>query len=211
MDVWEWVVAAILGLVEGLTEYAPVSSTGHMIIVDDLWLKSSELVGSQNAYVFKIVIQLGSILAVALLFKDRLLQLAGFKKQAATQSEGRGLTLGKVAVGLLPAAVLGLLFEDKMESIFHVRTVAFALIAGAFLMIAADFINKRNDKKKQQTASRRHFLQTSTGNWAIPMPCPLARLFPFRLNDIRRRHAWLNTPSFSKLHLYYGDPNYGWR
>ncbi|SPU21032.1 UDP pyrophosphate phosphatase [Niallia circulans] len=150
MDVWEWVVAAILGLVEGLTEYAPVSSTGHMIIVDDLWLKSSELVGSQNAYVFKIVIQLGSILAVALLFKDRLLQLAGFKKQATTQSEGRGLTLGKVAVGLVPAAVLGLLFEDKMESIFHVRTVAFALIAGAFLMIAADFINKRNNKKKQQ-------------------------------------------------------------
>ena len=67
MNIWEIFVAVILGLVEGLTEFAPVSSTGHMIIVDDLWLKSTEIFGSEVAHAFKVVIQLGSILAVVVL------------------------------------------------------------------------------------------------------------------------------------------------
>lgn len=80
MTLWELFVAAILGIVEGLTEYAPVSSTGHMIIVDDIWLKSSNLMSEEVANSFKVVIQLGSILAVAIVFKDRILNLLGLKK-----------------------------------------------------------------------------------------------------------------------------------
>ncbi len=61
--------ALLLGMVEGLTEFAPVSSTGHMIMVDDVWLKSQEFLGSKYiANTFKIVIQLGSILAVVMIF-----------------------------------------------------------------------------------------------------------------------------------------------
>jgi len=68
--------ALILGFVEGMTEFAPVSSTGHLIIVDDMWLKSQEFLGKYPANTFKIVIQLGSILAVVVvfckwLFRDR--------------------------------------------------------------------------------------------------------------------------------------------
>lgn len=80
MTLWELFVAAILGIVEGLTEYAPVSSTGHMIIVDDIWLKSGSLMSEEAANSFKVVIQLGSILAVAIVFKDRILNLLGLKK-----------------------------------------------------------------------------------------------------------------------------------
>jgi undecaprenyl-diphosphatase len=145
MNFWEIIVAVILGLVEGLTEYAPVSSTGHMIIVDDLWLKSNELVSDEAAYVFKIVIQLGSILAVAIIFRERILNLLGLRKKITSEQEqGNKLTLAQIFVGLLPAAVLGFLFEDYIdEYLFSVQTVAIGLIGGAILMLVADWINKR--------------------------------------------------------------------
>lgn len=78
---WELIVAFILGIVEGLTEFAPVSSTGHMILVDDLWLKSGEIFSPEVANTFKVVIQLGSILAVVIIFKDRFLNILGLKKR----------------------------------------------------------------------------------------------------------------------------------
>ena len=65
MIIIEFIKALILGIVEGLTEFAPVSSTGHMILVDDMWLKSSQFLGSHSAFTFKIVIQLGSVFAAA--------------------------------------------------------------------------------------------------------------------------------------------------
>lgn len=72
MEWYELFVGFLLGVVEGLTEFAPVSSTGHMILVDGLWLNSSQFLGQEVANTFKIVIQLGSILAVVVVFRDRL-------------------------------------------------------------------------------------------------------------------------------------------
>ncbi|MBK5443752.1 undecaprenyl-diphosphate phosphatase [Peribacillus sp. TH16] len=137
---WEIFVAVILGLVEGLTEFAPVSSTGHMIIVDDIWLKSNELFGSEVANAFKVVIQLGSILAVVVLFWGRFMDLLGLRKMKNPSAPGgQKLNLLQIIVGLLPAAVLGLLFEDYIdENLFTMKTVIVGLILGAFLMIAAD-------------------------------------------------------------------------
>ncbi|SIR23545.1 undecaprenyl-diphosphate phosphatase [Peribacillus simplex] len=140
MNMWEIFVAVILGLVEGLTEFAPVSSTGHMIIVDDLWLKSTELFGSEVANAFKVVIQLGSILAVVVLFWGRFMDLLGLRKLKGTSvASGPKLNLLQIFVGLLPAGVLGLLFEDYIdEHLFTMKTVIVGLFLGAFLMIAAD-------------------------------------------------------------------------
>ena len=79
----EWIElfkALVLGFVEGMTEFAPVSSTGHMIIVDDMWLKTQEFLGSGSANTFKIVIQLGSILAVVFVMWKRMLSLVGLYK-----------------------------------------------------------------------------------------------------------------------------------
>ncbi|MGF7533979.1 undecaprenyl-diphosphate phosphatase [Bacillus mexicanus] len=145
MTLWELFVAAILGIVEGLTEYAPVSSTGHMIIVDDIWLKSSNLMSGEAANTFKVVIQLGSILAVVIVFKDRILNLLGLKKNITNdQKQGHKLSISQIAVGLVPAAVLGFLFEGYIdEYLFSVKTVAFGLIAGAVFMLFADWVNKR--------------------------------------------------------------------
>ncbi|WP_066055536.1 undecaprenyl-diphosphate phosphatase [Robertmurraya korlensis] len=147
MNIWDIFVAIVLGLVEGLTEFAPVSSTGHMIIVDDMLFKSKELFGSEVANTFKVVIQLGSILAVVIVFKDRFIQLLGLSSRKKKQElGGKKLRLSQVIVGLLPAGVLGVLFDDYIdEHLFTTETVLIGLVAGAVLMIIADLLPK--DKK----------------------------------------------------------------
>ncbi|KAB7706486.1 undecaprenyl-diphosphate phosphatase [Bacillus aerolatus] len=142
MNWWELFVAFILGLVEGATEFAPVSSTGHMIIVDDILLKSKELFSAPVANTFKVVIQLGSILAVVVVFKDRIINLLGLQKRtSATYQAGPRLTLLQVFVGLIPAIVLGFLFEDYIDKhLFNLNTVLIGLVAGAVLMLAADWL-----------------------------------------------------------------------
>ncbi|MED4071665.1 undecaprenyl-diphosphate phosphatase [Priestia endophytica] len=142
MDMFDLLKALILGIVEGLTEFAPVSSTGHMIIVDDLLLKSKEILTEPVANTFKVVIQLGSILAVVIVFKDRFIDLLGLNRKKHSANENR-LKLGQVIVGLLPAAVLGLLFEDFIdEHLFSINTVIYSLVAGAILMIIADIVSR---------------------------------------------------------------------
>lgn len=138
--------AIILGIVEGLTEFAPVSSTGHMIIVDDMWLQSEKFLTKYVANTFKVVIQLGSILAVVVVFKDRFFDLLGLSKfnrgyKGIFRGFGgsQGLRLSHVIVGLLPAGVLGVLFEDYIdEHLFSTTTVLMGLVVGAILMILAD-------------------------------------------------------------------------
>ncbi|MBR8661582.1 undecaprenyl-diphosphatase [Brevibacillus aydinogluensis] len=159
MDLWSMFVAFVLGLVEGLTEFAPVSSTGHMIIVDDMWLKSKEMFSPEVANTFKVVIQLGSILAVVIVFQERFFDLLGLRRRATGgQASGRKLKLGQVIVGLLPAAVLGLLFEDYIDQyLFSVNTVLIGLVAGAFLMLAADWF--RPGRPKVETVDQLTYKQ----------------------------------------------------
>jgi undecaprenyl-diphosphatase len=148
MNLWEIFVGIILGMVEGLTEFAPVSSTGHMIIVDDLMLKSKELFSQEVANTFKVVIQLGSILAVIIVFKDRFINLLGLTKSAReTVDSSNRLELKQVIVGLLPAGVLGFLFEDYIdEHLFSINTVVIGLVVGAVLMLLADFFRPARPK-----------------------------------------------------------------
>ncbi|GAJ39893.1 undecaprenyl-diphosphate phosphatase [Saccharococcus caldoxylosilyticus] len=148
MDIVEIIKAIILGMVEGLTEFAPVSSTGHMIIVDDMWLKSQEFLGKYAANTFKVVIQLGSILAVVVVFKDRFIDLLGLRGR---HRDGQPrLKLMQVIVGLIPAGVLGVLFDDYIdEHLFSTATVLIGLVLGALLMIAADWFAKKNTPKAQ--------------------------------------------------------------
>ena len=145
MEFIELLKALILGFVEGMTEFAPVSSTGHMIIVDDLWLKTTEFLGQGSANTFKIVIQLGSILAVVVVMWKRMLSLIGLyeiKGQAKTR-----FNLGHVLVGIIPAGVFGVLFEDYIdENLFGIETVIIGLFIGAFLMIIADKFGPKRPK-----------------------------------------------------------------
>ncbi|MDM5246148.1 MULTISPECIES: undecaprenyl-diphosphate phosphatase [unclassified Lysinibacillus] len=140
MDIIELLKALILGMVEGLTEFAPVSSTGHMIIVDDMWLKTEEFLGMYPANTFKIVVQLGSILAVVVVMWKRMLSLVGlYKIEGQSTSMKNRFNLMHVIVGMLPATVLGFAFKDFIDDhLFKVEHVIYALIAGAILMLIAD-------------------------------------------------------------------------
>ena len=151
MNIWDLIVALILGIVEGLTEFAPVSSTGHMIIVDDMLLKSAKLLGSSEvANTFKVVIQLGSIMAVVIVFWSRLWSLLGVNvgRTEKAAPSGSRLKLTHVIIGLLPAVILGFSFEGFIDKyLFRVETVLLGLVAGALLMILADWKTKRAKKQ----------------------------------------------------------------
>lgn len=151
---FELIKAIILGIVEGLTEFAPVSSTGHMILVNDMWLKSTEFLGSQSAFTFKVVIQLGSIFAAAWVFRHKYFEMLHIGKYAPERQEGRRskprrLKLSHIIVGMIPAGILGFLFDDLIEKyLFSVPTVLIGLFLGAIYMILADKYsrNVRNPK-----------------------------------------------------------------
>lgn len=144
MELLELLKALLLGFVEGMTEFAPVSSTGHMIIVDDMWLKTEEFLGKYPANTFKIVVQLGSILAVVVVMWKRLLSLVGLYKIEGSAHKKRKFNLGHVIIGMLPAVVLGFAFKDLIDDyLFTTKFVIVSLVAGAILMIAADKFGPR--------------------------------------------------------------------
>lgn len=140
-DVHELVVAFILGVVEGLTEFLPVSSTGHMIIVGELLGFSGD-----TASTFEVVIQLGSILAVVVVFWRRLFGLIGIHfGEVPHGGTGTGrLTLGHIILGMLPAVVAGFALHDDIKTyLFGAKTVMYALIAGGLLLIAAELLKPK--------------------------------------------------------------------
>lgn len=139
-DMHSLLVAAILGVVEGLTEFLPVSSTGHMIIV-------GHLLGFEGdtAKTFEVVIQLGSILAVVVMFWRRLFGLIGvhFGRQPHEGTGTGRLTLIHILLGMIPAVVLGLVFHDTIKSLFNPLNVTYALVVGGFLLIAAEVLKPK--------------------------------------------------------------------
>lgn len=129
--------AVILGIVEGITEFLPISSTGHLILVNQ-WIYFSE----QFTKMFDIVIQLGAILAIVVLFWSELLDLRAKQAQRTFQ-----LWL-KVIVGVVPALVFGFLLNDLIEKVlFNPLTVALALTVGGVILIALENLYKKDKIK----------------------------------------------------------------
>lgn len=128
----DWLIllkAFLLGIVEGLTEFLPISSTGHLILVGDLLNFNDD-----KAKVFTVAIQLGAILAVCWEYRERLI---GVIRNLGTRQANRSVL--NLFIAFLPAAVLGLLFIKTIKYyLFHPLPVATALIVGGILILWAE-------------------------------------------------------------------------
>lgn len=133
MFILEILKAIIIGAVEGITEWLPISSTGHMILIDEI-LKLD--VSKEFLEMFLVVIQLGAILAVPVLFWNKLWPLSK-KKSVAERKETLTLWL-KVIVGAVPAAILGVLLDDLLDKYLYsyiVVAIALVVYGVAFILV----------------------------------------------------------------------------
>ncbi|MGV8093007.1 MAG: undecaprenyl-diphosphate phosphatase [Mangrovibacterium sp.] len=134
---WEIIKAAILGVVEGLTEFLPVSSTGHLILVNQ-WLAYSK----EFTVLFDVFIQMGAILAVIIYFWKNI-----FPSRTSMLFEKEFIEFwSKVMIAFLPAALLGFLFAGFIEEkLFNLTIVSISLLTGGILLVVLDR-NRRTGK-----------------------------------------------------------------
>ncbi len=136
----DYMIAVILGIVEGFTEYLPLSSTGHMILVGD-WLGFD----GPRASVFEVFIQLGAILSVLIIYKEKFIRMLYqyrcwnlFRRENWFRTD-TGLTLAHVAAGIVPVMGIGYLAHHAIKTyLFSAGTVIIGLIIGGLFMLAAE-------------------------------------------------------------------------
>lgn len=128
----------IIAIVEGLTEFLPISSTGHMIITEKI-LNLSE---NDFSKVFTVAIQLGAILAVVVLYRKKFIDFKNWQFYA------------KLAAAVLPALVLGFLFSDKIDALMESSTtVAVTMLAGGIILIFIDNVFQKHEIDKEEDIS----------------------------------------------------------
>jgi len=121
----DFIDAVILGIIEGLTEFLPVSSTGHLIVASQ-WLGVAQ---TDNNKAFEVIIQLAAILAVAANYRDKL------------RPEYFSLWL-KLALAFVPVGVVGLLFHQQIKSLFSVPVVAVMFIIGGVVFLLIEYLQR---------------------------------------------------------------------
>jgi undecaprenyl-diphosphatase len=132
----ENLIAIIIGIVEGVTEYLPVSSTGHMILVGSMLGFEGE-----KASVFEVFIQLGAILSVLFLYREKFSNMLRPQKLNVYRS---GLSIQHVLVGIVPVMGIGYLLHNPIKTyLFSPYTVIIGLIVGAIFMLVAEKVARR--------------------------------------------------------------------
>jgi len=131
--------AIILGVIEGLTEFLPISSTGHLIIVN-------QFVSFEKHFtnMFDIVIQLGAVLSIVILFKDKIIPFG--QNKSLTDKKRIYSLWGKTVIAFFPAMIIGAILHDRIESeLFNPIVVSLALIIGGVILL---FVERKKMKSK---------------------------------------------------------------
>ena len=142
MDILNMIKAVLFGIVEGVTEWLPISSTGHMILVNEILPFQGV---SENFYsMFEVVVQLGAILAVVVLFWSKIWPLGRNQETGRVELKRPILTLWvKILLACVPAAVIGVLFDEVFERLFYnYVSVAIALIVFGVAFIVVEDLRK---------------------------------------------------------------------
>jgi undecaprenyl-diphosphatase len=144
-----FIEALILAIVEGITEFLPISSTGHMIIASSLMGIAHE----DFTKTYTVSIQFGAILSVIWLYRDRFMPRGGISKSL------REFYL-KILVAFIPSVILGFLFDDLIDAMLgNVMVVAFTLLAGGVFILFLDvFIREHKGKGSDQVSYRQAFI-----------------------------------------------------
>ena len=157
----ELLKAFIIGLVEGITEWLPISSTGHMILVDE-FLKLD--VSASFLAMFLVVIQIGAIMAVIILYFNKLNPFS--RKKTPDERRGTWRLWGMVVIGCIPAAIVGLALDDWVnEHFYNAWVVACALIAYGIVFI---LLERRNRNIERRARARRGLPAEYRGKHASP-------------------------------------------
>ncbi len=163
MTFFDWIRVVILGIIEGITEWIPVSSTGHLMILDKLWPGNASVFTPEFTSMFNVVIQLGAILAVIIVFRHKLNPISSYKTKE--QKQATWTLWGKILFAVLPAAVIGLLLDDFLDAhLYNVWVVAAMLILYGILFL----IVETRQKQKPATVLRH---QDITWKTAILIGC----------------------------------------
>ena len=146
MNFLNWLRVLFLGIIEGVTEWLPISSTGHLILFDTFWKGDASVFTESFTEVFNVVIQLGAILAGVTLFFYKLNPFSPVK--SAQQKKNTWILWSKILVAVIPAAVFGFLFDDWMdEHLYNGIVVAIMLIVyGIAFLVVENVFGKRDAK-----------------------------------------------------------------
>lgn len=156
-----------MGIVEGLTEFLPVSSTGHLIVADALMGYAASIGGEHAAETFEIFIQLGAILAVVVYFARDLISLL---RRTTSEPAARALLLN-VMIAFVPAAAVGFLFSDVIKDVlFSTRTVAIALVVGGVVMLLVESRQHRASTTALESISLKQALAVGLAQIAALFP-----------------------------------------
>ena len=169
MSFLEILKAIFLGIIEGITEWLPISSTGHMLLFDEFFqLKQSE----EFKKMFFVVVQLGAILAVVILFWKKIFPFS-FKEKPIVQKDKITMWI-KIAVSCVPAAIIGVLFDDKIDELFYKYwVVAISLIVFGVLFIIIENKNRNKTPKINSISEITYSVALGIGAFQL-----IAAIFP---------------------------------
>ncbi|MCX4375396.1 MAG: undecaprenyl-diphosphate phosphatase [Lachnospiraceae bacterium] len=151
--------AVLFGIVEGITEWLPVSSTGHMIILDEFIKLDCT---PEFLEMFLVVIQLGAIMAVVILFWNKIFPFQFRDKSKPVIEMDKIMLWLKIVVACIPAAVIGILFDDVFEALFyHAIPVAMALIVFGVAFIIVERRNQQGNRRAKIQSLQEITFQTA--------------------------------------------------
>ncbi len=172
MDFLEILKAIFYGIVEGITEWLPISSTGHLILLER-FIKMN--VSDDFMNMFRVVIQLGAIIAVVVIYWSQIwfVDFHGFKAKPTFKKDILNLW-GKILVACVPAAIIGVFFDDFFEALFYNEVcVSVALIVFGVAFIIIETLNKKKNVKAESVAEITYKLALLIGVFQL-----IAAIFP---------------------------------